>query len=319
MSQNNSKKSNSISIAVWITVIGLAASLVFSFLGIYLKDGDMGMGLIISLVQTAVLAVLVWFMTFAKRKENDIAKWKIVEFSTLAVYIVVAVLFFSEPLLRFFDVNVNKDTMKEYAMADINNLWSDLNTFDEEQNNALMTTVEGLNNCMGYPKSSELSSFASSYGNRSAIDGFRETEVMNIENESLPWRTELEQCKMLVSTWGLFQIPDVVSRLQSYGVSIPEALNEYASTMRYPIIERGIDGSYNMREPVFTGFVHETSTFAEKIASSTSLNPVSGIIFVLLHLAILFSYYMAFRSRRVEIGRNSQTGDDGGILLRFDN
>ena len=113
MSQEKNK--NGVTAGNVIALVGLAVIAVFTFMGhAYKSGGETGWDIITALVITAVTAFLLWFLIKAKGAKEQVEKWKKVEYTTLAVYIVFAVVAsFCGGFIHFFAVNGNKTALKE--------------------------------------------------------------------------------------------------------------------------------------------------------------------------------------------------------------
>ena len=84
--------SSRITIANIVAMVGIVLLLVFSFIGhSYLSGGELGWDVMISVGITAFTAFLLWFLIKAKGAENQLDKWKIIEYVTLGVYILFAI------------------------------------------------------------------------------------------------------------------------------------------------------------------------------------------------------------------------------------
>lgn len=117
----NKQKTGRITIANIIAIVGLVLLLVFSFIGhSYLSGGELGWDIVISVGITAFTGFLLWFLIKAKGAENQLDKWRKIEYATLAIYIVFAIpASLMGGIMHFFVVNDNKATIKSYAQADV--------------------------------------------------------------------------------------------------------------------------------------------------------------------------------------------------------
>ena len=104
------QKTDKITIANIIAIVGLVLLLVFSFIGhSYLSGGELGWDLVISIGITAFTGFLLWFLIKAKGAENRLNKWRKIEYATLAVYIIFAIVSsMMGGIMHFFVVNDNK-------------------------------------------------------------------------------------------------------------------------------------------------------------------------------------------------------------------
>lgn len=317
---NNKKDTNHVPIRVYISVIGLALFTFFTFFGFFLKDGDMAMSGLYALGFTIAISVTLWVMTYAKRREdNDLRKWKVVEFAILGVYIVLAILF-AKPTLRFFAVNADKENMKAIANNDISGYYTLLDTFHNDQSNALETHVTGMYNTIGNrnSQSDEVKNYLSEkeITSRSSITGYQEAAQEDIDDEGFRFRTELDKCKASIDSWKLLEIPIAVRKLKKYQDIVPEKLGDFSRNNPFPRFDRRSDGKYYLGNTTEFSYTAPELAFPDMVKSATNITPVAAIIFILLHAIILFGYYMAYRSKRTIIGKTII--DDGGVILKFE-
>lgn len=79
----NKQSSGRITIANIIAIVGVVLLLVFSFIGhSYMSGGEMGWDIVISVAITAFTAFLLWFLIKAKGAENQLGKWRKIEYAT---------------------------------------------------------------------------------------------------------------------------------------------------------------------------------------------------------------------------------------------
>lgn len=316
-SNNNNKESSHVPIRVYISVIGLALFTFFSFFGFFLKDGDMGMSLISAIIFTSVLSVALWLMTYAKRREdNDLRKWKVVEYAVLGLYIVLALLF-AKPTLRFFAVNADKENMKATANNDISSYYRILDKFRNDQSNALEAHITGMYNAIGNSssQSDEVRSFLSEkeITSRSSISGYQEAAQEDIDDKASRLRNGLDNCKSSIDSWKLLEIPIAVKKLKDYQDILPSALEAFSRANPFPLFDHRGDGKYYLGDAEEFSYPAPELYFPDMVKSATNITIIAAIIFILLHAIILFGYYMAKRTNLAD----SNYVDEGGTILKF--
>ena len=147
----NKQKTGRITIANIIAIVGLVLLLVFSFIGhSYLSGGELGWDIVISVGITAFTGFLLWFLIKAKGAENQLDKWRKIEYATLAIYIVFAIpASLMGGIMHFFVVNDNKATIKSYAQADVKKINDLILEYKEFESQAITKTGTGLRNVTG--------------------------------------------------------------------------------------------------------------------------------------------------------------------------
>ncbi len=336
------KKSGSISLANIIAILGLVLLLVCIWLGQALRNGELGgTSVLISVGVTLGAALLLWLMIKAKGAETSTTQWKIVEFSTLAVYLALAVL--TAPLaLNFFSVLSNKGKLQETAQKDLTNLNSTIQDFKNKENGYLGETCEGLKNVLKgkssgiLPKTDvitfiheELSaedfkSFDSNYieeWKNGWEKDINHVNLIRLKNKDLDgvepleygkvWDERLASCKNAILNWQLLKIPTAIGSIQSLSEDIGKTLTAFSKNAPFNSIT--FDSPYKLGTKKADEY--ETASEVQKTMKDLSPYTVIGIAaMVLIHLLILFNYLMAHRSHRREI---NQTEFDGGIIINI--
>ena len=115
------QKTERLTIANIVAIVGVVLLGVFSFLGrSYMSGGELNWDIVMSVAITAFTVFLLWFLIKAKGAENYLDNWKKAEFAALSIYIVFAIpVSLWGGIMHFFVVNDQKDSIKEYAKADL--------------------------------------------------------------------------------------------------------------------------------------------------------------------------------------------------------
>lgn len=331
---SNKVKSNSdkVSIALSVSLVGLALLLVLSFLGDFVKSGDMGIGLLKSLLFSAIFAFLLWLMKYAKTRESDLKKWRIVEWVTLGSYLIVVILsIFLSGLPTFVSVNTDKENLKESARADVQSLQESILSFKSFENEMLENTVVGLKNVVGH---SNCSQQLQTYINQNKLEGvsgslsvksiesFRQNmsddvDVISVDNAEYyqRWMDMISQCSATIESWNMFKLQEMAADLSTLGNEISVVLPEFSKQNNFPTISNH-DGVYDLDDDSKIYQCEFSLKFSDQIQSIKGISIWSIIVVLLVHFLVLFSYIFCFRSNRVEIGRGQDSSNMPGHLLR---
>ncbi len=142
-------KSNNISIANVLAVIGVVALGVLTYLGrAFISGGEMGISILWAVGVMAIATALLVIMIKAKGVETNFGMWRVFEISALVLYLGFAVLT-AKTAVHFFVINDNKDKIKECALNDVEALKklnsNYLDAFDMagKNGNAVAAAIEG--------------------------------------------------------------------------------------------------------------------------------------------------------------------------------
>ena len=337
------KKNGKITLANIIAMLGLVLVLVCLWLGKALKSGELGgMTVLIAVGITIAAALLLWLMIKAKGAETNTSKWKIVEFSTLVVYLVLAVL--TAPIaLNFFSVLSNKDKLQESAQTDIEGIQKSIDEFKKQEKKNLDKTCLGLTNVFDAKQNNETpddgviefikkENIAPDFNefNDKRINNWKKNKEGEIESIDLTglstkdlegvevgaygsgWDETITNCKNAIRNWQLLKIPSAIGSIQALSDEVGKTLTSFSKNAPFPEISNE-SGKYKIfnRE----GDTYETKSKVQDVIKDLSPFTIMGIVaMVLIHLLILFNYLMAYRSHRLN---KRQSENDGGIILNI--
>jgi hypothetical protein len=328
----NKKKNNGISIANFIAIIGLVILMIFSFMGrSYLSGGEMIWSIIISIGITIVSAILLWLLIKAKSAENEIAKWKVVEITTLVIYLIFAcATVFYSGITHFFVVNGNKDTIKTYAETDFNKIDSLFINYEDFEELAITTTSLGLENAIDEDAilDEDLETFfeennttQSTYGIENFVELQRD-KLLGETYESLKKEYEKKRKEIMqdVKSWNTLFIPYKAHGIEKLATEVSTKLNQMSEDALLPIIEMNEDGFYTLAQEDQSNTFDieggvETLKFRKAIIESGGISLTAIFITLLIHLLILFNYVVAYRTHTVGIKKGKKGGIPGGILI----
>lgn len=332
----NNRKSDKITVANIVSIVGIIIMLLTSFMGhSYKSGGEMGWDILISVSLTSFTALLLWFMIKAKGAENRLDMWKKIEFATLAVYIVFAIpASLYGGIMHFFVVNDshNKEDIRQAALADIKLIEGLINDYKQFETNAITITETGLKGVAGFNQSpaTKLAEFMSYYSilrNDSSIKYFIENQENKLIGDA--FRLYEYQCeersdeiKNIVDSWNLFKISSVSEKIETLAKNVESDLSKRSEEAKLPKIEVNISGKYDItednQEKVFKVFPDLPQgaynfQFEKRLTEASGMGVIHFLIVILIHILILFNYIFAYRTSTLEIRKN--TNDGGGATL----
>jgi len=322
------QKSDRITIANIMAVVGIVLLLVFSYIGhSYMSGGELGWDIVISVAITAFTAFLLWFLIKAKGAENHLKKWKIVEYVTLAVYILFAIpasLFGG--IMHFFVVNAEKEEIKMYAEQDlalVDEIFEDYNLFESE---AISTTGTGLANATrgGEICDEKLNQFFNENSIQHTSESVKNYEDIqrrkllgtgfdNFYDEYLDQRNEIQNA---VNGWSIIQIPMKAKQISDLAKTVQEELNELSQSADLPLISKDTSsGKYTVGENQTKNFEIEggieSFKFKKAIQEANGFSVTAILVVLLIHFLILLNYFVAYRTSTLELTNE----EDGGMNL----
>lgn len=135
------KKSNGITIANLISVLGFAAFLILTFLGYYmLEKGDLFSTILLSVINSIVVLLLIVFMIHAKTAKNDSKKWFITEIVCIVAYIGFISVWAAKPIFHTASVMLNEKELAKAVLNDGKKI-SDIFTLYESEEFKLNSTM----------------------------------------------------------------------------------------------------------------------------------------------------------------------------------
>ncbi len=320
----NTNKKDGVSLANIISVIGLGFLGFSMFLGNYYNPtdpGNVGMSVIVALVGVAIFGVLLWFIVKAKTSEVQRKNWRIVEYITLGVYIILAVgtSFISA---RFFNVYFSSGSFYSDARADLDSISGKIvamQTLEKSNLDRLTTALNNIesrrytttsvvdrfmeeNNIMqnGEVKESYIRNFTDRQG--------RIIENLTYENENYKaaWDEQIEVSRNVLDDNSLFEIPNVVKQLNDLKEVVPPRLTDVSGSLKLPSWEVNASNMYEQignHMPYSCGITLSSVESYKKAVNEFSV--VGAILTLIIFLIILFNYFMAPRSSKTEIQKGS--------------
>ena len=133
------------------------------------------------------------------------------------------------------------------------------------------------------------------------------------------WEERLDDYNDKIQNWNVMEISDAIGSMESLTEEIGTTLEQISSTLPFVTINRQDNGQWDITD-THQGYVADLDTeLAAEAASIKKLSPIGIGACVLIHLLILFNYFVAYRSRYVRPSSKTDTTNDGGTLLTINN
>lgn len=315
----NKSKSEKISIANIISVVGLAALAFLSYLGCSFKwpDQNVGITILLALCPTAVAAFFLWMMTHAKGVENNFRGWMIVEIVSGLAFLGTAV-WGGSWMMPFFVVNQRAEELQDAANADFNAMEQVIDRFVDGQTEKLNIMITGMQNALedgGYDEQVRklIDTAKGMSGSFTTWIEYQKESIDSIKynNDDMYrsiWLEEISEMRSEVNGWKLFVIPDIAEKMirlagtaesTAQDQSICGILNSISRNSALCRIE-AVTNDYGRKVYRVAGFDAETYdlklTFPGELAGGFSLGGFAVI--VLVYILILFNYIFAYRSKK---------------------
>ena len=332
------KNKGRVTLANIIAVIGVALLGMALFLGYRLDGDNMGISIMKAAAWAAGFTLLLWLLIKAKgAKSGNRGMWRMVEAIALILYLGAAVLS-SPQVARFFDTYAQAGKLKEAASNDVSTLRHAISDFQSNESEALQETVRGMRNLIQQRADDdmigpELAEFLHNYfpDLDETFSDLTESKVNAFENAwqttidelidndqntyAESWEERLDDCNEQIQNWNVMQISDAIGSMEGLTEEIGSTLEQISATLPFATINRQDNGQWNITD-IHQSYEADLDTeLAYEAASVKKFSPVGIGACVLIHLLILFNYFVAFRSRYVRPSSKTDTTNDGGTLL----
>lgn len=310
-------KEGKISIANILALAGLAALGVLTFFGSLMQssDGKPGGAIIWAVVVVAVLGFLLFMSIKAKSADNNPDKWRFVEWGSIALYIICALLF-SSSFQKFFYIMSEKSSMQSQARSEIKAIKTMHQEYEYQQKKAIVDATEQINNYLasGQNYHDELADYVQSIG--SDINGWAaKAEAVT----SLGKDQKLSDIESRVEDWGFMDLAALAVELEEYDSKawsdLEDKIRDYGSDNKLiPVIDGGGVTPYRLNGYAkFDLGKSPEAVFSKMMRENSGNTAVGWIVYVILNLLILLNYLVASRSNYV--GPTVRKGSGGGLDL----
>lgn len=333
------KESSGVSISNIITIIGLIAFGVLTYLGqLYLNEGDITSSLLWAIGLTVIAGALSFGTAALKGRKVDAKLMIIVQMVLLVIYIGFAILS-SRGALKFFDVQSDKENLKEVALADIARIDSLFGYYERAETKFLNNTQTSFDNALEHRVGcdNDVNNLLNTLlvTNKDQADQFMANSKSRIlGNTYLSAKDSVQHnyitpCKNAIRTWDVLKVPMIPGNLNSACRGAKATIDLYTTQAQLPVFETVTQThedpeTHARTTKVVTTLKVNTQTFNQnapqlKFGSIVKQSPkvtILGVfVLVLIHLMILLTYITASSNGISYGGSSKNRNDDGGISL----
>ena len=333
--------------ADWFSLVAIIVFAFLTFLGFSFKFNG-NQSIIYTVAFIALSVVLLFILRWMKQQDKNIKQWKVVEIIVAVATFVVFILVVDRPMIRTLSVLfVDKSSLQADARDDIDSIRCLFTKYEMNEEDAINKTQTLLLSWYNYPKIRPMleSSFGKSYCSYDEVktfvraryndylskDGARaDMEATGTDGDYKTFKDEMEtrinDISFDVENFGFFDIPKL--GMQNGYYSISQTGNEIVSFLEKKRTKKNPDGYYFLfdaemsvipAEPYMFDSRFKTSfdrTANVKIADYFKLwLPV--LLSIICNLLMFFSYFVSFRSTKVEISKRSKSKSKplGGVII----
>ena len=323
-------KNNGVSIADIIGLFGLALLMIGTVLGAILKnEGDIAMGVIVGLLIGGVAFLLLRLLKYAKTVDDNFKTWRVVEYSTLAVYIIFAVASTWAGVAHFSAVLSQQKVIKQAAKDDLAQIEETIREHNDYYKNAINNHKQSLVNMYErghsnkkyfflevyeYLKKIKVMDEDGDYLNKTNIANYIKKEKSSIPNfEDILDRVETEFA--YVENWDWMNLAFLPTNLDELYSEIQEHLNKKNDNVYPQFVYDASSEKYLIDKPSRKKFSLKESEVVEALKNAKGGLGMALVIILLFHIAILWPYFWAYRSHKVN--PTAKSGDVGGINIEY--
>ncbi len=310
------KSKGRISIANILALIGLAAIGVITFFGKLIQnaDGKPGSAIIWAIIVIAILGGLLALAIKAKGAEDNPDKWKYVEWSSIALYVVAAV-FLASSFLSFFYVASNKDSLSEKARAEVSAIEKMYAQYDHQQKTHIDRAAEQFKNYIDSKQDANVDPSLTEYVNETVktnVDSWKSNALSITKRKP---DDDLKNIKNMIANWNPMELASIAKELEDRDSLAWENLNKKivefgAKNKLIPVISGGIGGYYLDGYAKFDLGNPPVAEFAKELRESKNKSNTAGwVVYAILNVLILLNWLVAPTGTYVApTSRNSGTG-----------
>ena len=314
-------KSNGVSLANVIAVVGIVLLSVFLFLGYFYSGDILGISIMKSAAWAAGFSLLLWLLIKAKTADTDTGKWKVIEGLLLFLYIIVALLS-SNKVARFATVYSSSEELKAVATEDISHVRQGIAQFQSTENEALTNTITGLELAAQGESTQELKDFVADNGfelTDASIANFKEKwqdRIANVTDQDLnsfydAWDDRLMEYNDMIQGWSVLKMPETANAMRDLGPQVSAKLEEISAGLPFPVIYKNEDDASEINRQHEGNHYPIVTTFADKFTNMSSYSIVGIALCLALHAMVLFNYLVVSRTKRVNPRKNMYINDGG--------
>ena len=318
------KHQSDITLANLIAVVGIVLLMAAFVLGFLYSGDTLGISIAKGVGLGCAFALLLWLLIKAKSADSYLKGWRIVEGITLVVYLALAVLT-SCVMMKFINIYVQKSDIQSTALNDIDAIRQEIEHFKD---------VEGTNINSLSDKLSEVVSLGTERYDTSVRRVLEkclpDTNVEEIDEDNIDqnvrdfylekikevssdngWEEQLDDCSGKISSWNILEVPQHIKSIPVLAEEVTAKLNELSEDI--PCYDIEDDGHvYTAREGQKESYSAETEIDSKM--KKAELSPWGIGACVLIHLLILFNYFVTSRTDRRRPVRNTDWAKSGQSL-----
>ncbi|MGN1353420.1 MAG: hypothetical protein ACI4V2_00740 [Alloprevotella sp.] len=300
------------------SVVGFCLLAVATYFGhFYLSLGAISGSILWAALTVVVGLLLLYWLVVVKQKDTDLSRWHLVEGILVGVYVAFAVLTVKGPL-HFVSVLTAKAELQQAGRDDVQSLQRMMADYERFEHDAIDRTYMGL---MGYLNCQTVSQEAGAWLGKMKIDCSEESieRFLNkTQREPLlgksyagmkqTWDEQTRWLGGVVESWSLFRLPYFATEVEQTGAQMAKALTELSESAQLPVMS--LEGS--RLEMAEANQVYQPAATEGRLAQQLQTvyyGCVWGwVVWLVLHLLILMSYFLAHRSDRVSIKYTPESG-----------
>ena len=312
---------------------------------------EWGLSFCYAFLSFALAVGLLVLLKWIKRRDEKINQWKIVEIIVAILTFAVFIFFMDIPMIRTLSIIfVNKENLQTEARADIDSMRVLFTKYEMNEEEAIKKTQNILRSYYYYPKiepallqsffnrescySDDVKAYVRArYNDYLSKDGpMADMEATGIEGDYKTFKDEMLARIDLISTdveeFGFFSIPGLGH--QNGDKSIQKAGSDIVSYLEKKRTKKNPDGYYFLFDSELSvvpaePYVFE-SRFKPALDSSYKIWPTDYfrlwlpvLLSIILNLLMFFSYFVSYRSSKVEIARRNKSMSKskplGGVII----
>ena len=330
-----SRRTNSnsrITLANVISVFGIVLLTALLFLGFLYSGDTLGISILKSVGLGFAFAILLWLMITAKSKTNleDKGKWMTTEIVVLIIYLALAVVS-SGWMTKFVNIYAAKDEIKSAALNDIDSINNVIDTFRSNESTNLRRYSDDLKRALREfdRMDNSVSDLICQQLEVADLDEVSSSDIdkninlldsLFIENVSSDngWEEQLSECQKEIKSWSILEIPKRINNISSIASDISEKLTEMSEHLsHYSIKDDPSDHVFKAEK--LSADKYEVEVTAGQKLNGLKASPWGYGACALIHLLILFNYFVTRRSIVIRNRKTNNTAINGGRMLNIDN
>lgn len=329
--------------------LGLLFFAILTFVGLKFVWYDDVACVIITFLCLGLLGLFVFGLKKIKTVETKFETWKIVEISTLSIFVLLLLLFINVPMNRTLIAFSEKKNLEELAKNELRNIEQALVDYIEQEKDAINKTINSLRSVIGCSTNSGFDNDSKNYIDFLVNEGYngmiREVNVNEYEtllqdifiyDHEDYFNTKKNNINIMKKQeWGIFDLYNILDyseKIDELYKDVEKKLTSFScmhhSENEYPykfVITKDAKGRYIIDNNEITEFKYDIPndilyncdqsdfmTEVEIITFSSNFSILSVIINIVIIIMILFPYLMANRSTKVMIKRMKNNKDLGG-------